>query len=105
MQAHENNLEVLAQRVQQGDRHAKAKFQQSVEPSLVRIVRRVLEKGHATSSLERKILVAAERLAPQTVPSSNDPRTTPLAHNLCEMVVSRLWPGATEERWHATVLA
>lgn len=105
MERQENNLECLAQRVQQGDRLAKAQLQQNLEPSMVRIVRRVLEKGHATSSLERKILVAAERLAPHEFPRTDDPRSIPLAHNLCQMVVSRLWPGATEDARQLTLTA
>ncbi len=107
MQPQHNDLEVLARRVQEGDFEAKAQLKHEIEPSMARIVRRVLAKGHASSSLERKILAAARRLAPNSLPSDDDPRTAPLAHNLCQLVVNRLWPGATEisGAWQQTVTA
>jgi hypothetical protein len=105
MQPQNYDLESLARRVQEGDFAAMAKLTQELEPSLVRIVRRVLEKGTATTSLERKILVAAQRLCPQARPSPNDPRTAPLAHNLCLMIVNRLCPGRTETSPQSTLTA
>lgn len=99
------DLEGLAERVQEGDKLAKTQLKERLEPGMFRIVRRVLERGQADTSLERKILVAARRLAPQAVPCTNDPRTAPLAHNLCEMVVNRLWPGGTDASWLTTQIA
>jgi hypothetical protein len=100
-----NDLAQLARRVQQGDRKAGAQLRQDLEPSVLRIVRHVLERGQANSSLERKILAAARRLAPYAVPSSSDPRATPLAHNLCQVVVNRLWPGGTQDCGQQTLPA
>ena len=105
MEAKNNDLEILAQRVQEGDPEAKGQLKQRLESSMVRIVRRVLERGHADTSLERKILVAARRLAANARPGPNDSRTIPVAQNLCQMVVNRLWPGVTEVSWQATMTA
>jgi hypothetical protein len=99
------DLESLAQRVQEGDYEARAQLKQDLEPSLARIVRRVLEKGTATTTLEQKILIAAQRLCPQERPSPRDPRTQSLAHNLCLMIVDRLWPGRTQDSWQPTLTA
>src|SRR5947209_5889411 len=90
-----NELERLAQRVEAGDAAAKTRLERQMEPSMALIVRRVLERGTANSSLERKILVAAQRLGPQDSSGPHDARTAPLAHNLCQMVINRLWPGQT----------
>lgn len=90
----ECTLNVLAQRIQQGDRQAKAEFREHLEPSLVRIVRRVLEKGTATCSLERKILATARRLMPEEVLDSS--HSEAIAQNLCRMVLTRLCSGVTE---------
>ena len=103
MQPQNYDLESLARRVQEGDLEARAQLKQDLESSMAHIVRRVLEKGTATTSLERKILAAAQRLCPQGRPSPNDPRTAPLAHNLCLMVVNRLWPGHTENSGQSTL--
>jgi hypothetical protein len=99
------DLEDLARRVQEGDREAKARMKQRLEPSMARIVARVLAKGTATTSLERKILVAAQRLAPPDALGPNTARTDPLARNLCQMVVNRLWPDRTEGSWQPTLTA
>ena len=97
------DLDGLAQRVGQGDYEAKTRLRQELEPGVTQIVRLVLERGTATTKLERRILQAARRLAPSAMPSANDPRTLPVAHNLCQQVVDHLWPGNTEGPWDATV--
>ena len=51
----QDNLDFLARRVGEGDFQAKAQLRQELEPGLPLIVRRVLERGTAHSSLERKI--------------------------------------------------
>ena len=101
----QDNLDFLAKRVGEGDFQAKAQLRQELEPGLPLIVRRVLERGTAHSSLERKILLAARRLAPPPRPGASDPRAAPVAQNLCRMVIDRLWPGHTEDPWHATLTA
>jgi hypothetical protein len=105
MKPNTTELEKLAQRVQEGDQAAKMQLKNTLEPSLLRIVRRVLERGRADTNLERKILTAARRLAPGALSGSKDPRTAPLAQNLCQMVVNRLWPGGTLSSWHTTLTA
>ena len=98
-------LDGLAQRTQQGDLQAKVQLKQQLEPNMNRIVRHVLERGQASSSLERRILAVAERLVPQAGAQGNPARTAVVSRNLCEMVVNRLWPGATEGSWARTTTA
>ena len=117
MKAFEYSLNTLAQRVQEGDYAAKRQMKETLEPSMARIVRRVLERGQATTSLERKILAAARRLAPvehvdgnaldrpDTVSADLTKRTIPVSRNLCQMVVNRLWPGCTEDPLQTTLTA
>jgi hypothetical protein len=105
MQPEANELEILVQRVREGDYKAKAELKEYLEPSLVCIVRRVLARGTADSVIEQKILVAARRLAPRGVPAPGDHRAASLAYDLCQIIINRLWPGQTEEAWLATLAA
>jgi hypothetical protein len=107
---HQNSLEALTQRVQEGDLQAKAQLKHLLEPSMARIVRRVLDKGSASTSLERKILAAAQRLAPMPAPAAHaqrhqEQRLAPVARNLCQTVVNRLWPGGTEGSLTGTMVS
>lgn len=99
------DLNQLTQRVREGDLQARAQLKHRLEPEMAHIVRRVLEKGEASTSLERKILAAARRLAPDPDAKVDERRSTPLARNLCQMIVSRLWPGGTEGALHATMVS
>ena len=105
MNANFTSLNDLAQRVQEGDARAKSHMKEQLGPQLARIVRRVLERGTASSPLEHKILAAAHRLAPAAAGARLDARTDPVARSLCQMVVSRLWPGSTEGQLQATAVA
>jgi hypothetical protein len=105
MEPNTTDLENLARRVQEGDQAAKTQLKHTLEPSVLRIVRRVLERGRAETNLERKILTAARRLAPGAWSGPKDPRTAPLAENLCQMVVNRLWPSGTLGFWQTTLTA
>ena len=63
MRQQEDDLEWLIQRVEEGDFESKVRLERELEPRLVPIVRRVLERGTAHSSWERAILAAGRRLA------------------------------------------
>jgi hypothetical protein len=95
MQANDS-LEILAQRVEQGDARAKAQLREQLQKQMTRITRRALGPSPSASELGRKIQATALRLDPQSQASSH------LAHqvaaNLCQTVVNRLWTGSTEGR-------
>ncbi len=99
------DLKQLTQRVREGDLQARTQLKDRLDPEMAHIVRRVLEKGEASTSLERKILAAARRLAPNLEDKANEPPTAPVARNLCQMIVSRLWPGGTEGAFQATLVS
>ena len=104
MQACEN-LESLAERVQQGDAMAKQLLRDRLERQMGRIARRALAQrplaraandydDPARPSLGRKIQLTAQRLDPE---GKNSPHLVrQVASNLCQTVVTRLWTGATE---------
>ncbi|MBI3410246.1 MAG: hypothetical protein HY040_18040 [Planctomycetes bacterium] len=97
------NLETLAERVQQGDALAKKQLQDRLERHMGRIARRALARpGFApapgASSLGRKIQLTAQRLDPEGKTSPHLVRQ--VASNLCQTVVTRLWTGATEGLLH-----
>ncbi|MCI0377404.1 MAG: hypothetical protein L0215_07350 [Gemmataceae bacterium] len=94
MNPERNDFEYLANQTRSGNLQAKVHLRESLEPQLARIVRRVLERGTAATSLERKILSAARRFGPLN--PSSPARTAPVARSLCQMVINRLWPGTTE---------
>jgi len=91
------DLKQLTQRVQAGDFAARGELKHRLEPAMARIVRRVLERGEASTTLERTILAEARRLSPDGFGGSGQQRrTAPVARDLCQRIVTRLWPGATE---------
>jgi hypothetical protein len=94
MEPFHNDLENLARRVQEGNLDAKVQLERQLKPSMARLVRRVLERGQPTTNLERKILVVAQRLDPQDNPNCS--RSATVAHNLCQMIIHRLWPSDTQ---------
>src|SRR5262249_34130385 len=105
MQPQDNELTALAQRVRQGDFQAKAKLEERLQSSMPYIVRRVLQRGRASSSLDRSILALAREIAPSPRPGTNDPRTSSVTMELCRRVLDRLWPGQTAGPWQTTMTA
>jgi hypothetical protein len=103
MQPADNPIEVLAQRVREGDYEAKGQLRRQLERSLTQIVRPVLERGTAASTLERNILLAAEQLPPWVRHSSDAQKAALLAESFCQFMIDRLWPGSTEEFCQATL--
>lgn len=97
MNPDKQDLQYLAQQTQAGDSRAKDQLQGTLEPSMNRIVRRVLERGQAGSKLEQKILAIAQRLQAGHPPAFKD-QAEQVSRNLCQMVVNRLWPGHTDQR-------
>lgn len=57
-----NVFSVLAERVAVGDGGAPTELCRQLEPAVVHMVRRVIQKGAARSAVDRRILVEAERV-------------------------------------------
>jgi hypothetical protein len=103
MEASENPIEALAQRVREGDYEAKAELRRQLGHRLFQIIRWVLERGTAATALERNFLVAAEHLPAWVRHSSDDQKAALLAESFCQLVIDRLWPGSTVEFCQATL--
>ena len=52
----------LADRTEAGDSFAQVELRRKLEPAVVRIVRRVVERGAGPSSMDRRILAEADRV-------------------------------------------
>ena len=62
MHRSQNIFVALADRVEAGDAFAQGELRRSLEPELVHIVRRVVQGGSGRSSMDRRILVEADRI-------------------------------------------
>src|SRR5262245_51321435 len=62
MHRSQNILATLADRAQGGDVSAQNELCRTLEPEMVRIVRRVVQTGGGRSSMDRRILVEADRI-------------------------------------------
>jgi hypothetical protein len=81
----------LVSRVQAGDRGARAQFKRDLEPDMAKLLTRALAQGDQASPLGRRLLQAAQRLAP-------DAPVGAMAGSLSRLVLDRLQPGSTETR-------
>jgi hypothetical protein len=88
------NLNTLAERVEQGDAQARARLRDRLEKQMARITRRTLRSAPGSSELDSKIRATAHRLDPQG--QAHPHLIQQVAANLCQTVVNRLWTGSTE---------
>jgi hypothetical protein len=58
----QNEFVALADRAEAGDAWAQGELCRTLEPEMVRIVRRVVQSGSGRSSMDRRILVEADRI-------------------------------------------
>ena len=102
MDTKDNDLDTLAARAGQGDRHASARLRHKLEPQLTLIVRRTLRTGEAHSPLTRCVLAEARRLWDDPrQPRFDSPEllVAAVARRVCEAAVSQLSAAGNPHRW------
>jgi hypothetical protein len=90
MQRSSNPFAVLADRAEIGDVFAQAELRRQLEPELVRIVRRVIQKGPGPSSMDRRILAEARRLGLDEGEAAPESLIQQVAHSVGSLVLDGL---------------
>lgn len=72
MNRSKNLFSGLAQRVESGDSSAQLELRRSLEPEMIRIVRRVVQCGAGRSSMDRRILAEAGRIGLDAVAAASE---------------------------------
>lgn len=85
-------------------RHGDAGARSQMERDLIPIVRRVIQKGAATSGLDRRILDEAHRWQ-AAAHADQDQLIGHVAHSLCCCVIAQMRPAASPERPAAETVA
>ncbi len=96
-----NAFSALAQQARRGDAGAP---QKQMERELILIVRRVIQHGAGTSSLDRRILEEA-RYCEADAQADQSQLIRRVAHNLCSSVIARMGPAARAEHVTAETIA
>lgn len=88
-----NPFEVLAARTQKNDSAAGVQLERKLAPEMLHIVRRVLERGHCRTDLDRRIIAAARESGWTGVFASREERESlvrKVAIRICSSVVRHL---------------
>ena len=87
-----SHLDNLAARVRQGEREAAVRLHQLLAPQMVRLVRRALRHGAASSPLDQRILAEARRALadnPDQRPPEGEVLVRQVAQRLCDNLLRR----------------
>jgi hypothetical protein len=96
-----HELQYLVTRVGAGDPTAVAELRRELEGRMVPIIRRTMRTRTGSSTLARRILAEAERVAGKPGGWSSEEREgiiPRVARRVCEAVITGLRPGASENR-------
>jgi len=104
MRNQRNQVAELAAQVGEGNLGARLQLRKQMESQMVFIVRRTLQSGKLTTSLDRRILAEARRLDAQ-VCYDPEQRIRAIAQTMCNAVLTNLRPNSSEGRGaHETVV-
>jgi hypothetical protein len=101
-----DEIRSLAARARDGDVQAAHSLREELEPQMLRIVRRAMRSGTASSPLARRILAVAAEVPAQSGawPHDGEHVIGRVASRLCDSVISRLRPElAISHRMRETV--
>ena len=88
-----NPFSVLASKAQRGDQNARNQLHRQLEPQMLSIVRRVVEQGFGRTTLDRRILLEADRIGWRSDLAASEERDRMIrmiARSVCSTVIANL---------------